>query len=1195
MAADRRKEVRPVPEQARKERRTPRAGGKKETALSRRLAEETRRRARQLEAAAAISSAASSVLSVAELLPLAVELIRERFDLYYVGIFLLDTTPSPGDEAEGAEARGRAVLRAGTGPAGRAMLDQDYSLPVGGSSMIGACLADGRARIALDVGAEAVRFDNPFLPETRSEMALPLNSRGRVVGAMTIQSDRPSAFSPEDVAVLQTMADQLGNAIENARLFDERERRITELAMVNEIGRALSLALSPEDLFEIVHAQVSRLYVASNFYIATYEEGSEAWTSAFHVEGGERQALARYTIDRGLTGHIIRHRTPVLFANRREVQAFHEDRAIGILGQYACSWLGVPLLAANELLGVMAIQDYDKENAYGPDDLALFLTIGAQVAGALRNVRLLEESRRRARAQQLLFEVASAMTSVLDVDAVLREIVERVKESFDYFFVGIFLLEGDELAFRSGSAVGDSKQRFERGEVRMPLGGTGLTVAAFNQGRPLMVNDVTLDSRYSQGEGLEPVRAELDTPIKVKGRIIGVLSVQSDHVNAFSQEDVAILQSLANQAGAAIDNARLFAETEDALAETETLYNVSRLLAAAGDLQDIVAAVAEGMFLPGIDRAVLWSIERDEHERPIALSCIANWHSERGRRPLPVGARFALSDFPAARLTLAPAPIFVQDVDADERLDAATRAALAQQDSRALAILPLWVGRRQSGLLMLVADKPHHFTAREIRPYRSLAGQLAIAVENRRLFQQTQQQLAEQAAAADEQSRLAAELQARANELALLNEMGAALAAALDVESVVETVYRNTSRLLDTTNFYLARYDPEMEEVWFPIMVEGNRRRPAAPRRKGAGLTEYVIRTGQPLLIEENLPERFREIGVMGVGPMALSWVGVPIKVGDRVLGVLALQSYDHPRHYGPRDCDLLLAIANQAAIALENARLFEETQAALAEVEKTHRGYLRGAWQEHLRQYRALNAGGLLYERLAPARQEEGGETPSRAVGGGKGPAGKVASVPDLWRPEMERALGGGYSALPEDGRGGLAVPITLRGQTLGVLGVEAPPGSRQWTEDDLALVQAVSEQLAQTLEAARLFADSQRSAERERLIGEITSRIRASTDVQAILETTASELARALGTPRALVRLAADALPPGSEEGHVLSGAEGHVLSGAEGTAGDALDVAPPETLAARSSLPGEGSTTGDGGGEGVPVDEAVQEDEA
>ncbi len=1117
-----------MPEQVRKERRPPRTGAKKETPLSQRLGEEARRRTRQLEAAAAISSAASSVLSVDDLLPLAVELIRERFDFYYVGIFLLEA-PSPAAADEDSEPARRAVLRAGTGAAGRAMLAENYGLAVGGASMIGSCLADGQARIALDVGSEAARFDNPLLPETRSEMALPLTSRGQVLGAMTIQSSHPAAFGREDVAVLETMADQLANAIENARLFGERERRITELAIVNEIGRALSWALSLDELFEIVHKQVGRLYDASNFYVATYAEGSDTWISAFHFEGGRRQAVARYTVERGLTGYIIRHRVPVLFPTAGEIEAFHESQGLSTLGPVPGSWLGVPLVVANELLGVMAIQDYSRENAYGRDDLALFSIIGAQVAGALRNVRLLEETRRRAREMELLFQVGGALSSVLDLDALLREIVDRTRQLFGYFVVGIFLVEGGQLVFRSGSTIGDSKTRLERGGLRLDLDGSGLTVAAAKLAEPILVNDVRLDPRYSMGEGLERVRAELDVPIKVKGRTIGVLSVQSDQLNAFEQKDVALLQSLANQAGVAIDNARLFAETEEALAETETLYNVSRLLAAAADLQEIVAAVAEGMFLPGIDRAILWNIERDESGEVTSLSAAANWRGGRGPAPLPVGTRFSLVDFPAARLTLAPAPLFVEDIHSDDRLDAATRTALVRQEGRALALLPLWIGRLQTGLLMLIADKPHRFTPREIRPYRSLAGQLAIAVENRLLLQQTQSQLAEQAATAEEKSRLAEEIQVRADELALLNELGAALAAARDVESIIEAVYRGASRLLDTTNFYFARYDPKTEEVWFPLMIEGNQQRAVAPRRRATGLTEHLIRTGQPLVIEEDVPDRLRDLGVAVIGPMALSWVGVPVKVGERVLGVLALQSYEAARHYGSRDADLLLAIANQAAIALENARLLTETQAALAEVQEAHRTYLRGAWQEHLREHRVLNAGAVVYEREAAA------ERLAPAAAGQEEPAAQVAIVPGLWRPEMERALRAGFPDPPEPSQRGLAVPITLRGQTLGVLGIEAPDDGRQWTADDQALVQAVAEQLAQTLETARLFSDTQRTSERERLIAEITSRVRASTDVRAILEATAVELGRALGTSRALVRLTTDVLAPGPADEQV------------------------------------------------------------
>jgi len=175
------------------------------------------RRAIQLQTAAEVSRAASSILDLEKLLSTAVELIRSHFDYYYVGIFLLNDTKT------------FAVLKAATGEMGEAMLLSHHRLEVGDSSMIGWCIAHGQARIALDVGDDAVRFKNPLLPLTRSEMALPLFSRGEVIGAMTIQSEVPSAFSPGDITALQTMADQIAIAIENARLFTERANLVAEL------------------------------------------------------------------------------------------------------------------------------------------------------------------------------------------------------------------------------------------------------------------------------------------------------------------------------------------------------------------------------------------------------------------------------------------------------------------------------------------------------------------------------------------------------------------------------------------------------------------------------------------------------------------------------------------------------------------------------------------------------------------------------------------------------------------------------------------------------------------------------------------------------------------------------------------------------------------------------------------------------
>ena len=192
---------------------------------SRKMAEEEQadlisvmtKRTIQLQTGAEVSRAASSILDLDKLLPMVVELIRNHFDYYYVGIFLLD------------ESKKWAILSAASGEMGRQMIMLNHRLEVGDSSMVGWCISHGQARIALDVGEDAVRFRNPYLPATRSEIALPLISRGEVIGAMTIQSELPSAFSRVDITALQAMADQVGNAIQNARLFTELEGRNAEL------------------------------------------------------------------------------------------------------------------------------------------------------------------------------------------------------------------------------------------------------------------------------------------------------------------------------------------------------------------------------------------------------------------------------------------------------------------------------------------------------------------------------------------------------------------------------------------------------------------------------------------------------------------------------------------------------------------------------------------------------------------------------------------------------------------------------------------------------------------------------------------------------------------------------------------------------------------------------------------------------
>jgi len=180
----------------------------------------------QIRTAAEITRSIVKELDLDRLLPEVCELIKSRFDLYYVGIFMIE----PGSD--------RAVLQAGSGEAGQAMLAEGHYLQVGGDSMVGQAALTRQARIALDVGKESLtthlaRFANPHLPDTRSEMALPLISQQTVLGALSIQSDREAAFDEDDIVALGGIADSLTSAIENARLFRQTQINLEEISQLH--------------------------------------------------------------------------------------------------------------------------------------------------------------------------------------------------------------------------------------------------------------------------------------------------------------------------------------------------------------------------------------------------------------------------------------------------------------------------------------------------------------------------------------------------------------------------------------------------------------------------------------------------------------------------------------------------------------------------------------------------------------------------------------------------------------------------------------------------------------------------------------------------------------------------------------------------------------------------------------------------
>lgn len=350
--------------------------------LEQQVADRTRdleQRSEYLEGAAEVSRAANSILEPDALISQVVNLIRERFDLYYVGLFLVD------------QSQEWAVLQAGTGVAGRKMLARGHRIKVG-EGMIGWCIANAEGRIALDVGADAVRFENPDLPETRSEGALPLRSRGRVLGALTVQSAVEAAFDQDIITALQNMADQVAIALDNAELLARSEA-----------------ALAAE---RRAYGQMSQA----------------AWKEI------RKRSIPRYRSDAADVVYPLKeaHRpTEVPVTERIQVQ---EDGFTAI----------VPIKIQGYVLGGIKISKSEASGKWTAEQLEMAQNLSEQMGVALESARLYEETQQRAAREQLAGQITARMRESLSIKTILDTAAREIGTSLGLEGVNIRLSEGVE-------------------------------------------------------------------------------------------------------------------------------------------------------------------------------------------------------------------------------------------------------------------------------------------------------------------------------------------------------------------------------------------------------------------------------------------------------------------------------------------------------------------------------------------------------------------------------------------------------------------------------------------------------------------------------------------------------------------------------------------------------------------------------
>lgn len=463
-------------------------------------------RTEQLRASADVGRAAVSVLDPDRLLYDVVNLITNRFGFYYAAVFLMDE-------------KGRyAVLREATGQAGRILKERGHKLEVGGRSMVGFVTAQRRPRIALDVGEEAMRFANPLLPDTRSEIALPLVVGDRVLGALDVQSTREAAFDEASAAVLQGMADQIAIALNNAALYAESQRNVNTMNELLAASRDIARSRTLPELAGLALSRVHALIGVDSYYLGLVNENQTEMRFVVRVLGGVdvSDMVAAHPLGDGLPEHVIRTRKPLRISASEAARA--AQSGIPVEEAQRGAFLGVPVVVGERVLGVLGFQDMRPDSFFSDDQERLAVTLARQIAVALDNLRLAEETRR----------------ALADLDAANR------------------LLTGQAWRQYARAARGLS------GEWRA--------------GEWLALSEGEGSSRGPQ-ESADGVPGRLTIPLRIRGEAVGEFDLLSlGDGEGWTPEDVAFAQSLVDQVGQTLETVRLLEETER-LAGRERLIN----------------------------------------------------------------------------------------------------------------------------------------------------------------------------------------------------------------------------------------------------------------------------------------------------------------------------------------------------------------------------------------------------------------------------------------------------------------------------------------------------------------------------------------------------------------------------------------------------------------------------------------------
>jgi signal transduction histidine kinase/DNA-binding response OmpR family regulator len=679
--------------------------------------------------------------------------------------------------------------------------------------------------------------------------------------------------------------------------------------------RIAEAASSVEDLpafYRRIHEIVGGLMYATNFFIVLYDADRQAINFPYYVDEvdteapdpsawepfgvGNARGAAAFVLRTGVTQHLDPARS-------MELQASGEVDSVGTEGE---DWLGAPLIAEGRTIGVVVVQTYRAGERYTDSDVEALTFVARHIAQALTRARAIDEVRQRNAELAIINGIQEGLASNVEMQGMYDLVGDKIQEIFDAQVVDIGIVELSDGLIHFPYAI-------ERG-VRFPdepMEVIGFRKLVIETGEPYLEKRFDVAQSLAAGQPIvlqgEPSKSAVFAPLIVGGEVTGVISLQNlDREDAFSDADVRLLSTIARSLGVSLENARLITETRQRNAELAIINDIGQALAAQLDLAALIERLGDELqatFQPDEVYVALHDPVTDLIEFPFFL-LDGKRHAER-----PIKRDEGL----AGHVLRSRQPVLL---NTDEAFEALGTRGVGRPATSYLGV-PIFAGDAVIGVISVASTtEVGRFTDADGRVLTTLAANVGIAIQNARLYQDAER---------------------RADEMAAIAKVGREISATLEVEPVIAEISERAMDLLDSDTCAAFLREPG-GSTFSPIVVLGQAAEEirADTIRLGEGVIGDVARRA----VAEYVNDLDGDVRAVPI-PNAMDasdherLLAAPLIARGDVTGLLAVWRTAARRPFEQADLDFIVGLSQQAAIAIENARLFEEARAARAAAER--------------------------------------------------------------------------------------------------------------------------------------------------------------------------------------------------------------------------------------------------------------------